>query len=232
MLALPPFAGLPPETLSQLAVAVVIPSWLAGTEEACQIAEAARRAFGRLVAVERTPGAAYTAIGYNLCRIDHEAYDCRGPGRIMTLEHSCELFVASIMQTPLNHWFPHAVTFSARTGLSSKQFTDCINAFVDSQHPDGVLLAGAAADGPLLRDAVAKSHAAPYLIDQALVPSHQLLVIGAAQEAKDRLERHVDDCGELEDCTALRRKADLMAGRYVPPKPPPLPSSRSRRVEL
>ena len=66
MLALHPFTNLAPESLSRLAVAVEIPSWLMGTEEACHIASAAERTFGRLIRLERPPPSAYTTAGYEL----------------------------------------------------------------------------------------------------------------------------------------------------------------------
>lgn len=232
MLALPPFTTMAPETLSQLAVGVVIPPWLAGTEEACHIAGAAKRTFGRMIRLESPPSSAYTAAGYELCRISYDAFECTGPGRIMTLEYDGSLAVASILQTPLSNWFVHPVTFSARTGLTSRNMTEWINTFVDSQSPNRLMLVGTNADDPVFVNAVANSRAVSYLDDHCRLPSHQVLALGAAQAAKDGLELQVDDCGEPTECEDLREKADAISGTYRPPKPSIWPAMGPRHGEL
>ena len=232
MLALPPFTNMAPEKLSQLAVGVVIPSWLAGTEEACHIARAAEKTFGRLVRLESPPSSAYTAAGYELCRISYEAFECTGPGRIMTLEYDGNLAVASMMQTPLSSWFANPVTFSVRARLTSESMTEWINIFVDLQSPGRLMLVGANADDPWFADAIANSRAFSYLDDHSPVPARQVLGLGAAQAAKEGLETQVDDCGEPADCEDLRRKADAIAGTYRPLKPSTWPATGPRHVEL
>ncbi|KAL8649380.1 MAG: hypothetical protein Q9210_004440 [Variospora velana] len=84
MLRLAPFADMDAKARSQAAVAIVLPAWLAGTEEACHIADAASRTFGRMLSLENPPSSVYTAAGYELCRISYDAFDCTGPGRIMS----------------------------------------------------------------------------------------------------------------------------------------------------
>jgi len=232
MLALPPFTTMAPETLLHLAVGVVIPSWLAGTEEACHIARAAERTFGRMIRLESPPSSAYTAAGYELCRISYEAFECTGPGRIMTLEYDGNLAVASILQTPLSSWFANPVTFSARTGLTPQSMTEWINTFVDSQSPDRLILVGANADDPSFANALANSRAVSYLDDNFLLPPRQVLALGAAQAAKDGLELQIDDCGEPAECENLRRKADAISGTYRPPKPSTWPATGPRHLEL
>jgi hypothetical protein len=63
MLALPSFRNMAPETRSRLSVSVVIPSWLANTEEACHVVSAVQSTFGRLISLETPPSSAYTAAG-------------------------------------------------------------------------------------------------------------------------------------------------------------------------
>ena len=232
ILALPPFTNIAPKKLSQLAVSVEIPSWLIGTEEACHIARAAEKTFGRMISLESPPSSAYTAAGYELCRISYEAFECTGPGHIMTLEYDGNLTVASMVQTPLSRWFANPVTFSARTGLTSQRMTEWINTFVDSQIPDRLMLVGANADDPLFAKAVANSRAISYLDDHSLLPPRHVLVLGAAQAAKDGLELQVDDCGEPTECENLRRKADAISGTYRPPRPSTWPATGPRHVEL
>jgi hypothetical protein len=79
MLALPTFANMTPEERLQTAVGVQIPSWLLGSQEACHIAEAAESTFGRVVRLEISLCSAYTAAGYELCRISYEALSAPDP---------------------------------------------------------------------------------------------------------------------------------------------------------
>ena len=150
------------------------------TEEACHIASAAERTFGRLIRLESPPSSAYTAAGYELCRISYEAFDCTGPGRIMTLEYDGNFAVLSIMQTPLSNWFANPVTFSATTGMRSESITAWINGFVDSQSPDKLMLFGPNVDDPSSTDAIAKSRAVSYLDENFPTPAGQILALGAA----------------------------------------------------
>jgi hypothetical protein len=230
MLALPSFRNMAPETRSRLSVSVVIPSWLANTEEACHVVSAVQSTFGRLISLETPPSSAYTAAGYELCRISYEAFECTGPGRIMTLEHDGDLTVASIMQTPLLSWATNPVTFLVRTGLNG--MNEWINTFIESQRPDMLMIIGANSKDSPFADALAKSRAVPYLVDHASLPPHQVLALGAAQAAKDGLETQPDDCGEPAECEEIRRKANSIAGTYRPLLPSSWPASGSRHVEL
>lgn len=170
MRALSPFEDMAATTLSQLAIGIQIPSWLAGTEEACHIAIAAKSLFGPRVRLESPPSSAYTAAGYELCRISHDAFECTGPGRIMTLEYDNNLAVASIMQTPLSDWSVDPVTFSARRGLATQGLVDWIDTFIDSQRPDRLIIAGANTDHPSFVDALEYSRAASYLDHHSPLP--------------------------------------------------------------
>lgn len=230
--ALPPFVNMTSETLSHLAASVEIPSWLIGTEEACHIASAAVRTFGRVARIETPPSSAYTAAGYELCRVSYDAFECSGPGRIMTLEYDGDLAVASVMQTPLSSWSVNSVTFSARTGLTSYSMAEWINTFIDSQNPDMLILAGSRTDDPLFVNTLVESQAASLLCDnRPLLPAH-ILALGAAQTAKDRLESQIDDCSELGECVDLRRKADAIAGPFRPLVPSIWPATGLRHDEV
>lgn len=232
MLALHPFAILDPGSLSRLAVAVEIPSWLTGTEEACHIASAAERTFSRLIRVESPPSSAYTAAGYELCRISYEAFDCSGPGRIATLEFDGNVAVLSMVQTPLSNWFANPITFSATAGKGSESITAWVNEFIDSQSPDKLMLIGSNTDDPSFADAIAKSRAVSYLDGNSSLPASQILALGAAQSAKEGVELQIDDCGEPEECQELRRKADVIAGTYRPLRPSTWPVAGPRHAEL
>lgn len=232
MRALQPFSEMTPKQLSQAAVGIQIPSWLAGSEEACHIIEAAEKTFGRLASFEKSPSSAYTAAGYELCRISRDEFECTGPGRIMTLEYDDEVAAASVMQTPLFNVFANSVTFSVRRGLTSQSMIDWIDAFIDSQKPDMLMLAGAGADDASFVEAVKGSRAASLLDGHSSsLPATQVLVLGVAQTAKDTLENQ-NGCAEWDECWEIRRKADAIAGVYNPPAPPIWPAVGSRHVEL
>jgi hypothetical protein len=232
MLALPPFANMTPEERLQKTVGIQIPSWLIGSPEACHIAKAAESNFGKVVGLESPPSSAYTAAGYELCRISYEAFDCTGPGHLMTLQYDGDLVVASIVETPLLNWAINPVIFSARKGPISDEMIDWLNDFINSQSPDELMLAGSGIDDPLFIDVLARSHAARYLNDHSSIPSRYILAMGAAQVAKDALESHKDDCSEAEECLDLRRKADIIAGIYRPRTPPTWPAAGLRHQEL
>lgn len=232
MRALSPFTDMAPRKLSQLAVGIEIPSWLTGTEEACHIASAAKSIFGPRVRFESPPSSAYSAAGYELCRISYDAFECTGPGQIMTLEYDGNLAVASVMQTPLSDWFANPITFSAVTGLPSQAMIEWINTFIDSQRPDQLMLVGPDADDSSFADTLAESRAASYLEDRSPLPPHHILASGAALAAKVGLESQVDDCGELAECIDLRRKADAIAGTYRPLKPSTWPATGPGHVEF
>lgn len=232
MLALLPFADMSREKRSQSTVDIVIPSWLIGTEEACHAATAAERTFGRVVRLESAPSSAYTAAGYELCRISYEAFDCTGPGAIMTLEFDGNLAVASLVRTPLLAWSASPVTFSATQSTSVEGLTEWIDTFVDAQKPDKVILVDPKAKDFVFADLVAKSRAAPMLEEEHHLPSGHIQALGAAQAAKDRLESQIDDCGESAECEDLRRKADSLAGSCSLPRPSTWPAIGLRHLEL
>ncbi|KAI4118989.1 MAG: hypothetical protein LQ345_001020 [Seirophora villosa] len=224
MLRLAPFADMDAEARSQAAVAIALPAWLAGTEEACHIADAARRTFGRMLSLENPPSSVYTAAGYELCRISYDAFECTGPGRIMTLEHDGDLSVATITSTPLLHWSAEPVVFSARRGLAREKMTRRIDSFVVSQKPQRIILCGTGVYQPSFVEALRASSINQYLDDQPPLPARHLLTFGAAQAAKDLLETQFDDCLESRECDGLRRKADAISGPFRPPVPSIWPS--------
>jgi len=232
ILALPPFANMTPEERLQTTVGVQIPSWLVASQEACHIAEAAKSTFGRVAKQESSPSSAYTAAGYELCRISYEAFECTGPGRLMTLEYDGDVAVASMVETPLLNWATNPISFSARKGLTSDDMAGWINAFIDSQSPDKLMLAGSGTEDSLFIEALAKSRADSYLEDHTSLPSRHILAMGVAKAAKDALESHKDDCVEAKECEDLRRKADAIAGAYRPRKPPTWPAIGPYHQEL
>ncbi|KAI4145099.1 MAG: hypothetical protein L6R39_003937 [Caloplaca ligustica] len=209
------------EKLSQLSVAVTIPSWLTNTELACHVATAASRTFGRFISLESPPSAAYTAAGYELCRISYDAFDCTGPGRIMTLEFDGHLAVNSMVNTPLSSWFANPVIFSVGRDLSVQGMAKWIDSFIDPWRPNHLILVGVEANDPLVVNAVANSHAVSLVqeLTSALPPKH-ILAFGAALTAKTILENQPDDCIESTECIELRREADTITGIYKPPLTP------------
>ena len=233
LLALPPFSSMTSETLAQSTIGVVIPSWLAGSELACHVAEAVKRTFGRLAAFESPPSSAYTAAGFELCRIDSDAFECTGPGRIMTLEYDGNTIVASLMQSPLSSWSANTVTFSMRSAEAPQRMVDWMDDFVEAERPDRLMLVGSRTEDAVSAGALVKSHAASILEkSHALLPPQQILALGAAQAAKGKLETQIDDCGEPEECVELRREADRIAGVYRSLKPSAWPVSRPYHAEL
>ena len=185
MLALPPFNDMDSETLSKLTIAISLPPWLTDMPVACHLVSAASRTFGHLISLENPPFSGYTAAGYKLCRMSHEAFECDGPGRIMTLgcdDHAC---VASTIQTPLMSWSPNPITYSARAISRLQNLSAWINSFADFQCPNHLMLIGDRANDALVSDAVAKSHAASYLIPSfPSIPPKDIVAFGTAWPRK------------------------------------------------
>ena len=220
LLALPPFTTMTAAALSQTSVALSLPSWLFNSEIACHIAEAASRTFGTHVSIEAPPSAAFTAAGYELCRISYDAFECDGPGRIMILEYDNDVIVASVVRTPLLNWAETPVTYSVQRGLNVKAMTEWINSFIDQHRPDHMMIAGSNVKDSAFAEAVAHSHTDALLRDRSstLPPGH-VVAFGAALTAKINLESQIDDCSEPDECAQIRRKADAIAGTPTLPQP-------------
>ncbi|KAL9080133.1 MAG: hypothetical protein Q9157_001039 [Trypethelium eluteriae] len=232
VLALPPFKDMTSEILAQKAVGIVLPSWLAATEEACHILDAVQKTFRRLVRMESTPSCAYTAAGYELCRISYEAFDCTGPGRISVLEYNDGVATASVAKTPLISVFSDPIAFSVRKDLTSKEMAEWIDQFIASQRPNMLMLAGANANDPIFVDAIQGSHASSFSDDHPHLPKKHILALGAALAAKDALESQQTDCNEPPECEEIRKKADEFAGIDRRPKPTTWPAIGPRHGEL
>ena len=229
MEALKPFADMSTEQRSHVAVSIAVPPWLTGTDEACEIIEAAELVFGEVLHLARTPWASYTAMGYELCTIDYEAFDCNGPGRIMTIEFRNDLATMSLARTPMLLWAQGPLIFTVSKGLIEDDLVQWINLFVDTEKPDLVMITGPSADAAYHHDAVLQSRAAPRLINQTSTFTDQVVAMGAAQETKNTLESQGEDCSEPDKCTKIRREPDRIAGKYKPPRPATWPDVASER---
>lgn len=222
LLSLPSFKNMDSQQLSQLAVGLTIPSWLFGSPEACHLIEVARNAFHRVI-VESAPSSAYTAAGYELCRISYEDFECTGPGRIMTLECDEGTAVASMMQTPALS-FADLVMFSISMPKGSAQWIDSV---IREMQPQKVMLVGS--EKAPCADAVA---GVSDLLVSSPSPQDHLLAFGAARSAKELLESQGEDCHELEECEELTRQADAIAGSYMPFSSPASPVPENQHTEL
>ena len=233
MLALPPFSGMDAGRPSKLTIAISLPPWLTDSPIACHIASATSRTFGRLISLENPPSSAYMAAGYELCRISHEAFECDGPGRIMTLECDDYACVASITQTPLMRWFPNPITYSASAISRIQNLSAWIDSFAESQRPNHLMLVRGRANDALVSDAVAKSHAASDLIHSSpSIPPKNIVAFGTAMAAKVAVESQIDDCTEPSRCLDIRRKADAIAGTPEMLRPDVWPAVHPAHIKL
>jgi hypothetical protein len=232
IVAPPPFANMSAEQRLHVSVRVSHPAWLTGTEEACQVIDAAAIIFGLVAAPESPPSASYTALGYELCRIGYDAFECTGPGRIMAIEFESDLTVMSMARTALSESDP--LTFSVSREHDDDALVERIDSFVDTQKPDMVMTTGSNPNDPRLRNAVLRSHASTHLVDQpnTSILRHRAVVMGAARAAKDRLESHGNDCGEWDECYEIRQQADRIAGKYNGPVPSIWPAVARLHQEL
>ena len=105
LLALEPFTSMSSETRSQVTIAIQIPAWFVASLYACSFRQVAEGIFGRVVGLESASLSVHTALGYELCRVSQEAYECDGPGRLATFEYDDYFAIASVIKTPLLHIF-------------------------------------------------------------------------------------------------------------------------------
>lgn len=235
MKALTPFAEMSNDQRSKISVSLTVPGWFTGTDEFCQLGEAVAGVFGR-VSLSSHPSASYTAMGYELCPTQYEAFECNGPGRLMTIDfQKNNTMTLSLEETPSSIWTQSRVTFTVSQNLNHLEAVQSINSFIESTNPDLILISGPGTMQSHLQQVVRDSKANRLLIDQSLVPTDKVATMGAAQLAKDYLERQFDSCFELEICEAIRRDADRIAGKFRPPTSPkrwPLAAIRNWHDEL
>lgn len=194
LLALEPFASMSVEELSQVAIAIQIPAWLVPSPYACNFREAAEETFGRAMGLENPSSSAYTALGYELCRVDQEAYDCKGPGRLANLEYDGHLAVASIIKTPVDNLDHLNTHYSTWESSSSLELSSWISSFLQVAKPDLLTIAGSDLAQNTLLAAIAPYNITEKLCLYQTFKSADLLEAGAAQVAKDTLETHGSDC--------------------------------------
>ena len=220
-----PFANATSETLSEMSVALAIPSWLIGTEIAYHITEAASKTFNRRFNIDTIPSATFTAAGYELCRVSHDAFECDGPGRVMTLEYDEDMTVASIIQFPVSWWAPNPVTFSVQKGLDTQSMTEWIDSFINAQHPDHIILAGSNIDNKKFANALTQPKVTTLFCEQpSRLPPNRVVAFGAALTAKVNIESQKDDFEEPSECMRIRCEADVIAGAPRLPKQPSWPA--------
>ena len=228
LLSLQPFANMSAESRSQVTVAIQLPAWFLASPYACSFYRIAEETFGRFVGLESASSSAYTALGYELCRVSQEAYECNGPGRLAVFEYDGYLATASTIRTPLDIFSRLGTRYSTLVSNNSVEISEWINSFLNSASPDVITLAGSAALSGIFQEAINLSYAADHVEASSSVGVKDLVVKGAAQAAKDALENHNTDCGEFEECLAIRREADRIAGRYVFQRPSVWPAVNNR----
>ena len=220
------------ESRSQVTVAIQIPAWFVASPYACSLWPVAEATFGRLVGLESASSSAYTALGYELCHVSQEAYECCGPGRLAIFECDGYLATASIIKTPLDIFDRVETRYSTITSHNSTELLKWINSFLDACSPDMITLAGSDVHLSTFQEALDLSNAAGLVESSDYVEVQDILVKGAAQAAKDDLENHNSDCSEFEECLDIRREADRIAGKYRFQSPKVWPATNNRHWRL
>ena len=226
--ALQPFASMSAESRSQATVAIQVPAWLVASPYACSFRQVAEATFGRVVGLESASSSAYTALGYELCRVSQDAYDCDGPGRLAIFEYDGHLATASIIKTPLDIFDRLETRYSTLTSHKSAELSEWINSFLDAGLPDMITLAGSDVDLSTFQEALELSNATGQVELGGFITVEDVLVKGAAQVAKDALENHNTDCSEFRECLDIRCEADRIAGKYMFQRPNVWPAVNNR----
>ncbi len=205
---------------------VVIPEWFTNAQT-CSLMQAVHRLGSDTVVVDYPTAAAFTTRGLDLRAVSSDWMPDPPSWQIMTLQYAPNALTAAIVETPSRWRSIKDATYLVnrtlgRNHLSS--FSDLemakeaiaawINTIPTIRKPDRVMLIGTHAEHPVFRDAVAQSDVAS-LVEQehSSVPVHHSAAIGIAMLAKYDLENHPDDCLEFDECQAVRREADRLAGQ-------------------
>ena len=215
------------ETRSKLDVHITVPPWLAATAESCEILEGAKLVFGHVLGIESALKAAFTAMGYELCAMAYEAFDCNESGRLMLAQLHKDTVTLSLITTPIMvPW----LTFQATKTNGEQDLHVWINQFVDSNRPDLAMISSSdVLDAAYLRRVLLQTRAGKLLIDQSPTFYYSVLSMGAAKAAKDILESPGTDCFEWDECLDIHREADRIAGKYNPIRPATWPDVASSR---
>ncbi|QIW96753.1 hypothetical protein AMS68_002271 [Peltaster fructicola] len=227
-LALEPFASMTADLRSRTTLAIQIPAWLMSSPYACNLLEAADATFDRVVGLESPSSAAYTALGYELCRVSHDAFDCTGPGRLATIEYDGQFAIASTTKTPTGALDHFHTQYTISRSSDPLELSEWVNSFLSRFTPDMITLAGTHTNKGTFEEALALSKAAGRFVSHDSIDAQAIMVVGAAQVAKDALENHPSDCGEFDECLAIRAEADRLAGEYVYTRPTRWPATNSR----
>lgn len=208
-------------------VTVAVPVSLTDLQ-ACPIISAIAHTGKSIISLEHPPGAAFTALGFPLCRISSEWAPCQPPGRIMTLHYTRDALTAALMSTPLYWWMHGKVIYEINENLGNDRsqaihpayedttflaMAQWIDTFAEKNKPDRVILLGPFIDQPAFKKAVSISRISSLIVGYPsdIDPEHTV-VLGTAKVAKDNLESQNEDCLEDDECEEIRRKADEMAG--------------------
>ena len=204
-------------------VSLAVPPWLLDMQS-CHIVSGLQKAGRQILSTEYAPEAVFTALGWSMCRIDSDWLPCYPPGRIMTLEYSAHSLTAITLETP-RFWldFPGLI-YNITTDFSKDTFeeekesamVEWINQASISARPEKVALIGSLVEDKIFQAAVTHSDIANLIVQEgwrgAKLVTKDAVVIGTAKIAKQNLEDQGEDCLEFEECTAIRREADKIAG--------------------
>ena len=211
-------------------VGVAVLEWLTDAQ-ACKLITAVSNTGRSVQILEHAPAAAFSAFGYDLCRVDSEWLPCSPPGRIMTLEYSTPTLIASLLKTPLLHWTNDRLIYSIKEDLAidvtpetadvastEREMIEWINDFSSIHRPDKVILLGSHTESSTLNKAVEASRISALVVTNPGIAPKYAVVLGIARMTKDFLESQGEDCIEDERCLEIRRKADELVEAYTSTK--------------
>ena len=220
LLALEPMAS-HRNGLRALEIDIAIPAYLAGTDLVCHVYEALDSLSLRYGPPSFPVDAAFTAMGYDMCRISSDYLPCNAPEKIMLLEynHARSLVMASWIRTPIHSWACETVAWDAFQ-MPSKNGAELLrhwlNNIITTNSPANITVRGSNSTVQNLIAAIHGSEAEPLLVlpQEHNVSTEHVVEFGAARKAKELLDRQPDDCIEDGKCERIRRKADKIAGAF------------------
>ncbi|KAI1173332.1 hypothetical protein F4777DRAFT_558092 [Nemania sp. FL0916] len=166
--------------------------------------------------------------GTDICRVPSDYLPC-GSAHIMTLDLSKNVLVASFhaIYRGWYLWQPRRYSVYAHDGKMLgdieadsmeyndrmiREITDWINKFAEDRPVHSLYLIGQLANNSILREAAIRSQIGSQLTDLNRYTSDEVVSVGTAILAKERMESQDTDCTEPPQCEHIREEADRLTG--------------------
>lgn len=203
--------------LSSFRVRVAIPAYLQGTDLGCAIRYTSEAIFNNAVEFCNPADAAFSTLAYHLCRIPSDYWPCDTPPRLMAIEHNEKQHVAFASWIDIRVGLNTASWDISRIDplKATDELRQWVESLVDEHDPDLLTFVGNEAMVSLLNKTTISPKIASRLVGQgSAITSQSAIALGAAQGAKELMDRQRTDCIQDQECDDIQQKADELVGEW------------------